>query len=165
MDWTRKKKRSTIAVDAYIIDAERSKNMLSLYRREFRNIKYDDTILIPMSTLVLLHFEKHDNHVEAWRNKVIEVFQDNGIDIELISPKVLKSHVMMRYPDLMYKRGIFSCRDQSRVLGRYDDDRLPSQKIRFNLIKTLATKAELSWMKDKSANQVLKAIEKLKRKS
>jgi uncharacterized protein (DUF2141 family) len=80
-------------------------------------------------------------------------------------PTKLKRMVLDAFPDLMEARGIFSRSDQSRVIGRHDDDTSPSEKARLEHIKKLATMVELSWIGDKSAHSVLVCIESLKNKA
>jgi hypothetical protein len=136
-----------------------------LAKAKFNEIK--ETWLIHLAALELLHFPMNPkNHVKAWRDKVFQTLRDCGMRQKVqCNPKKLKRMVLDTFPDLMEARGIFSRRDQSRVIGRHDDDTLPSRQARLEHIKKLATMAELSWIGDKSANGLLKSIENLKIKA
>jgi hypothetical protein len=106
------------------------------------------------------------NHVKAWRDEVFIILRACGMTQKaVVDPKRLKRMVLAALPALMDARGIFSVRDQSRVIGRHDDDSLPSQQARLVHIKKLATMVELSWIGDKSAHDVCILINAIKKKA
>jgi hypothetical protein len=170
------KEQQQILDDSKTIFPQRLKELVSLIRRtpnatlrswiakaKFNEIKRD--WLPYLAALVLLHFPKSDkNHFKAWRDEVFEILRACGMTQKsvVVSPKRLKRMVLDKFPALMEERGIFGSMDQSRVIGRHDNDTLPSQQARLEHIKKLATMMELSWIGDKSANGLLTSIEILK---